>query len=58
MSKHSVSELAKLLNVSTVTVRNYIKTGKLKASKIKQGLKHYYVIDSEDLEDFKNKYLN
>jgi excisionase family DNA binding protein len=58
MEKYTVSELASLLNVSTTTVRNYIKTGKLVATKIRQGLKHYYIVSDAQLKAFKQNYLN
>jgi len=48
----TVKQAAERLNVIEATIRQYIKTGKLKAVKQKQGLKYQYLIDSNDLKLF------
>ncbi len=49
-SLYSVSELAQKLNVTTTTVRNYIKAGHLKAKKITGR----WLIAEDDLKKFLN----
>lgn len=48
----TVKEAAKKANVVELTVRNWINTGKLKAKKVTQGMRHSYLIDENDLKDF------
>lgn len=59
----TVREAAKLICVEQVTIRHYITLGvgknkeKLKAIKIKHGLRKEYRIKGEDLQKFKEKFL-
>ena len=57
MKNYTVDEVAKLLNVTGASVHNYIKSGKLKASKEKKGLSFKYIISENDFKEFKDKYM-
>lgn len=48
LKTYTVSEVQDILKVSVRTIRAYISTGKLKASKVGRS----YVIKREDLEQF------
>ena len=50
--KLSVSQASERLAVTIQTVRNWIKTGKLKAEKVKKGLVYEYRINETDLKIF------
>jgi len=54
----TVKEVAKTLKVSQTAVRNYIRSGKLKASTRRQGLRFQYFVSAGDLEAFKKEYLS
>lgn len=45
---YNVEELARLLQITTVSVRAYIRTGKLKGQRIGRG----YYVSEEALKDF------
>jgi DNA-binding transcriptional MerR regulator len=57
MSELTIAQVAKILNRSTKSIRNYIKSGTLKARKInsKKGLQYFF--QPEDVEDFAKKQL-
>jgi len=48
---YSVTELSHMLNVTTVSIRNYIKQGHLKGQKV---MGRWFVLE-EELEDFFSK---
>jgi predicted site-specific integrase-resolvase len=48
---YSVSELSQMLNVTTVSIRNYIKQGHLKGQKV---MGRWFVME-EELKDFFRK---
>ena len=48
---YSVTELSRMLNVTTVSIRNYIKQGHLKGQKV---MGRWFVLE-EELEDFFSK---
>ena len=48
----TVKEASKVLNVKETTIRTYIKSGKLKATAKKQGLRTIYDISETDLKQF------
>jgi predicted site-specific integrase-resolvase len=48
---YSVPEVSKMLNVTTVSIRNYIKKGYLNGQKVMGR----WVVLEEELEDFMNK---
>jgi hypothetical protein len=48
---YSVTELSHMLNVTTVSIRNYIKQGHLKGQKV---MGRWFVLEAE-LEDFFSK---
>ena len=52
----TVKEASNKLFVCQEAVRQYIRTGKLKAIEIYRGLRKEYRIKQSDLEDFRNKY--
>ncbi len=45
---YSVPELSQKLNVTTVTIRNYLKQGKLKGQKV---MGRWFILD-DDIEEF------
>jgi len=47
---YSVPELSQKLNVTTVTIRNYLKQGKLKGQKV---MGRWFIIDDDIVEFFK-----
>ncbi len=51
MTLYSVSEVAHKLNVTTVTIRNYLRQGKLKGQKVMGR----WFISEEDLVEFFEK---
>lgn len=51
-----ITEIAKLHNVKPVTVYKWIYSGKLKAIIKKHGLSRRFIIDSESLAEFEQKY--
>jgi len=53
----NVKEAAKILDVSTVSVRAYITSGKLKASKKRKGLSFEYQIKETDLKIFQDEFM-
>jgi len=55
--KLSVSQASERLAVTIQTVRNWIKTGKLKAEKVKKGLVYEYRINETDLRYFTDENL-
>lgn len=48
---YSVTELSRMLNVTTVSIRNYIKQGHLKGQKV---MGRWFVLE-EELENFFSK---
>lgn len=48
----TVKEVAKVLNVKETTIRTYIKSGRLKATATKRGLRTIYEISQTDLQAF------
>ena len=48
---YSVTELSHMLNVTTVSIRNYIKQGHLKGQKV---MGRWFVLE-EELKDFFNR---
>lgn len=59
----TTKEAAKSMNVTSETIRQYIRDGrgedrfKLKAEIVYHGMRREYRITHEDLEEFKKKYL-
>ena len=53
----TTKEAGNKLFVCAGAVRNYIRLGKLKAQKVKKGMRTEYRIKNDDLEEFKKKYL-
>ena len=51
MNLYSVPELSQRLNVTTVTIRKYLKQGKLKGQKVMGG----WFISDEDIGEFFDK---
>lgn len=51
LNLYSVPELSQMLNVTTVSIRNYIKQGHLKGRKIMGR----WVVSENDFEEFFNK---
>lgn len=51
MNLYSVPELSQRLNVTTVTIRNYLKQGKLKGQKV---MGRWFISD-EDIGEFFNE---
>ena len=47
---YSVPELSQKLNVTTVTIRNYLKQGKLKGQKV---MGRWFIIDDDIVEFFR-----
>ena len=47
---YSVPELSQKLNVTTVTIRNYLKQGKLKGQKV---MGRWFIVDDDIVEFFK-----
>ena len=47
---YSVPELSQKLNVTTVTIRNYLKQGKLKGQKV---MGRWFILDDDIVEFFK-----
>jgi len=47
---YSVPELSQKLNVTTVTIRNYLKQGKLKGQKV---MGRWFILDDDILEFFR-----
>jgi len=54
MKTYTVSNIANMLNISIETVRRYVKTGKLKASRIAG----QWRINDDDFKDFFEKNSN
>ena len=46
---YSVPELSQKLNVTTVTIRNYLKLGKLKGQKV---MGRWFIVDDDIVEFF------
>ena len=46
---YSVPELSQKLNVTTVTIRNYLKQGKLKGQKV---MGRWFIVDDDIVEFF------
>lgn len=46
---YSVPELSQKLNVTTVTIRNYLKNGKLKGQKV---MGRWFILDDDIVEFF------
>ena len=59
----NVKEAARIVNVETQTIRNYIRNGvgipkeKLKAIQVMHGRRMEYRIKQDDLDYFRKKYL-
>ena len=53
----TVNEATLKLKLSAFTIRKYIKENKLKATKVKQGLRHSFEIKQSDLDEFIKTYL-
>jgi len=51
ISFYSVPELSQKLNVTTVTIRNYLKQGKLKGKKV---MGKWFILDDEVAKIFEN----
>lgn len=47
---YSVPELSQKLNVTTVTIRNYLKQGKLKGQKV---MGRWFILDDDIVEFFR-----
>ncbi len=47
---YSVPELSQKLNVTTVTIRNYLKHGKLKGQKV---MGRWFIVDDDIVEFFR-----
>jgi len=54
---YTVEEVADILGVTKVSVRNYINSGKLKANVKRKGLSFSFEIPQKSILDFQEKYL-